>query len=47
MCEALQPGAFVITVSQPLPSSTFARLECRKYTMSIGTITVYIQRRLG
>lgn len=43
--EALRPGSIMITFTKSLSSECFAILEQKRYTMSWGQATVFIQRR--
>ena len=45
--EALRPGAVFVTFTKALPSSEFELLERRRYKMSWGPATVFIQRRVS
>ena len=43
--ERLKPGAFVITFTKPLTSPAFDIVEKKRWNMSWGAATVFIQRR--
>lgn len=43
----LSPGAIFVTFTKALPSNRFELLERRRYRMSWGPATVYIQRRIA
>ena len=45
--EALRPGAVFVTFTKALPSPEFELLERRRYKMSWGPATVFIQRRMS
>jgi len=45
--ELLRPGSMFITFSKALPSGCFEVIEKKRYKMSWGPATVFIQRRLA